>query len=303
MIIKRLRGEKMNNVVIENDKLRVEILKKGAEIASVVSKNGDTEYVWQADATIWGRHAPLLFPIVGKLKDDRYEYNGSTYHMSQHGFARDMVFKVDDHKESYVKLALEATDETLAKFPFRFLLEVEYSLDENQLSTKYTVTNLDNDENMYFSIGAHPGFKVPLDSGTKFEDYYIEIDPVVTRNFIPVNKEVLVQTDKTYRTNQSKFDLSRDLFKDGVLIIETAGDTTVTLASDKSDRKIVMKYTAMPYLGFWSTYPDEAAFVCIEPWCGVADAHDTNGKLQEKRGILSLNPEATFDVNYQISFF
>ena len=253
----------MNNVVVENDKLRVEILKKGAEIASVVSKNGDTEYVWQADAAIWGRHAPLLFPIVGKLKDDRYEYNGTIYHMSQHGFARDMVFKVDEHQENYVKLSLEATDETLAKFPFRFLLEVEYSLDKNQLSTKYTITNLDNYEKMYFSIGAHPGFKVPLDSGTKFEDYYIEIDPVITRNFIPVNKDILVQTDKTYRTNQTKFDLSRDLFKDGVLIIETTGDTTVTLASDKSDRKIVMKYAAMPYLGFWSTYPDEAAFVCM----------------------------------------
>ncbi|WP_321433661.1 aldose 1-epimerase family protein [Trichococcus flocculiformis] len=292
----------MDYVVLENADLRVEILKKGAEIRSVLSKLTDTEYIWQADKNYWGRHAPLLFPIVGKLKDDQFEYNDAIYHMSQHGFARDMTFDVEGNDNDSVKLSLKDTSETQKVFPFKFLLVVEYQLIANRLTTSYSVTNLDNDETMYFSIGAHPGFKVPLESQTRFEDYYIEVSPEKTRNFIPVTEEVLLQTKNIVQTDQSKFELTRELFKDGVIILETAGSTRVTLKSDKSERKIAIDYTDMPYLGLWTTYPDEGEFVCIEPWCGIADAYDSNGKFSEKKGINSLNPETSFTTHYQITF-
>ena len=231
----------MNNVVIENDKLRIKILKKGAEISSVVSKNDNTEYIWQADPSAWGRHAPLLFPIVGKLKDDRYEYADNSYHMSQHGFARDMSFTVAEQKKDSVRFSLKYTEETLQKFPFHFMLEVEYHLEDNNLVTKYSVTNLDVAKEMYFSIGAHPGFSVPLAPGTTFEDYFIEITPQSTRNILPVSKDVLIEMDRMSETNQNQFKLNRELFKDGVLIMETTGETVVTLASHKTtDRKSVV---------------------------------------------------------------
>jgi galactose mutarotase-like enzyme len=292
----------MNNVVIENDKLRIKILKKGAEISSVVSKKDNTEYIWQADPDVWGRHAPLLFPIVGKLKDDRYEYADNIFHMSQHGFARDMAFKVEEQKKDSVRFSLKYTEETLQKFPFHFVLEVEYHLEENHLVTKYSVTNLDVAKEMYFSIGAHPGFKVPLEAGTTFEDYFIEITPQATRNILPVSKDVLIEMEKMSKTNQNKFELNRELFKDGVLIMETAGETVVTLASHKTDKKITFTYNNMPYLGLWSIYPTEGEFVCIEPWCGIADTSDTSGNFKEKKGIIVLDPEMVFDVDYHIIF-
>lgn len=292
----------MDYVVLENSDLRVEILKKGAEIRSVFSKLTNTEYIWQADKNYWGRHAPLLFPIVGKLKDDQFEYNDVSYHMSQHGFARDMTFDVEENDNDSVRLSLKDTSETQKVFPFKFLLVVEYQLNANRLTTSYSVTNLDNDETMYFSIGAHPGFKVPLDSQTSFTDYYVEISPEKKRHFIPVTEDVLLQTNAIFQTDHSKFELTRELFKDGVIILETAGSTRVTLQSDKSERKITIDYTDMPYLGLWTTYPDEGEFVCIEPWCGIADAYDSNGKLAEKMGINSLDPETSFTRQYQITF-
>lgn len=292
----------MNTVIIENDKLRIKILKKGAEISSVVSKKDHTEYIWQADPAVWGRHAPLLFPIVGKLKDDHYEYANHNFHMSQHGFARDMAFEVEELKEDSVRLSLKYTEETLQKFPFHFGLEVEYHLEENNLVTKYSVTNLAVAKEMYFSIGAHPGFSVPLAAGTTFEDYFIEITPRSTRNMLPVSKDVLIEMDRMSETNQNHFELNRELFKEGVLIMETTGETVVTLASHKTSKKITLTYKDMPYLGLWSTYPTEGAFVCIEPWCGIADTSDTNGNFKEKKGIISLNPEAVFDIDYQITF-
>lgn len=292
----------MDYVVLENDDLRVEILKKGAEIRSVLSKLTNTEYIWQADKNFWGRHAPLLFPIVGKLKDNLFEYNDVIYHMSQHGFARDMTFDVEENDNGSVKLSLKYTSETQKIFPFKFLLVVEYQLAANRLTISYSVTNLDNYEIMYFSIGAHPGFKVPLDSQTSFNDYYVEISPEKNRDFIPVTEEVLLQTNNIFQTDQSKFELTRELFKDGVIILKTTGSTRVTLKSDKSERKIAIEYTDMPYLGLWTTYPDEGEFVCIEPWCGIADAYDSNGKLAEKTGINSLSPENLFTTQYQITF-
>nr|WP_321292351.1 aldose 1-epimerase family protein [uncultured Trichococcus sp.] len=292
----------MDYVVLENGDLRVEVLKQGAEIRSVFSKLNNTEYIWQADKKVWGRHAPLLFPIVGKLKGDQFEYEGATYHMSQHGFARDMTFEVEKEDADYVKLSLEYTNETQKMFPFKFLLVVEYQLDADRLTTKYSVTNLDNEDAMYFSIGAHPGFKVPLDDQTSLEDYYIEISPEKERAFIPVTKEVLLRTNDISQMDQAKFELTRELFKDGVIILETRGSTRVTLKSDKSERTIAVDYTDMPYLGLWSTYPDDGEFVCIEPWCGIADADDSSGKLAEKKGINSLKPEASFTTQYQITF-
>lgn len=292
----------MSTITLENSNLKISIALKGAELQSILDQKDQTEYLWQADNQFWGRHAPILFPIVGKLKDDQYSYQGKIYELSQHGFARDMVFGIAEQTSDQVVLSLKYTEETLAKLPFKFLLQVSYRLMDNRLVTSYSVQNLDN-QKMYFSVGAHPGFNVPLDKKLNFEDYYFEILPKAERNFIPVTKEVLLQSDAIEKTNQAKFAINRELFQDGVLIYETRGKTQVALKSDKSNKAVVFDYEAMPYLGIWSTYPEEAPFVCIEPWCGVADTFDTDGELSTKKGIISLKGKSSFSTEYGMTFF
>lgn len=292
----------MSKLMIENERLQVQILTKGAELTNIQSKIDTTEFLWQADPKYWSRHAPILFPIVGKLKNDQYQYQGKTYEMSQHGFARDMEFSVVLQESDKVRLALQYTKETLAKYPFKFLLEVEYCLQEDCLVTRYFVTNLSETVEMWFSVGAHPGFNVPIDRNAAFEDYTLELSPATQRTFIPVTQEVLLQTDQATQTEKSSFSLSRDLFKKGVLIFETPEKTQITLKSARSQKQIIMEYQTLPHLGIWSTYPAEAPFVCIEPWNGLADSFDASGLLEEKKGINRLEPQEVFTTEYCTTF-
>lgn len=288
--------------VLENDELTVEILTKGAEINSIRSKKTGTEYIWQADEKYWSRHAPILFPIVGKLKDDQYILDGKTYAMSQHGFARDRDFTVTDHSAESLAITLTEDAKSFKSYPFKFVLTIEYKLLGNCLIVRYFVKNNETEETMYFSIGAHPGFNVPLDQDTDFTDYYLEFSPKQKRTFIPVTKEVLLQTDKASELTENIYPISREMFSEGVLIWETKENTRVELKSDKIKRAIIFDYSEMPYLGIWSPYPQEAPFICIEPWCGVADTFDTNGKYDEKLGINALKPTEQFTSSYQMTF-
>ncbi|GCF92554.1 aldose 1-epimerase [Enterococcus florum] len=292
----------MSILTIENSRLKVEMVEKGAELTSIQSKGDGTEFLWQADAAYWGRHAPILFPIVGKLKDDRYEYEGQTYSMSQHGFARDMDFTVVEKNPESIRLSLMSTSDTQKRYPFDFQLEVEYLLEENCLRTRYIVTNSSDKNQLFFSVGAHPGFKVPLEADQTFEDYWLEILPEKARKIIPITKEVLLQTDQLFETEQTRFDLTRELFKEGVLILETSEQTQVALRSQNSQKAIVMQYRDMPYLGIWSPFPSEAPFVCIEPWNGIADPSDASGRLEDKKGICRLAPGERFDTEYRTTF-
>lgn len=291
------------NKTIENDLLKVCISEKGAELTSILSKKEKTEFLWQADPAVWGRHAPILFPIVGKLKEDRYAFNGKDYPMSQHGFARDLSFQVIQQEENHLRFSLTDDEETWNHFPFHFRLEIDYRLEGNKLYTGYFVTNLDEAETMYFSIGAHPGLKVPLEEKTVFEDYVIEISPSLDRRLFPVTSEVLINRPEINKTKQAHFPLSREWFKDGVIILETLDEIQVTLKSTKSEKKVVFRYQEMPYLGIWSPYPNTGDFVCIEPWCGIADMVDTNGELTQKEGIHSLAPQAVFERAFEMQFF
>ena len=162
------------NVEIFSSKLSIQMKAAGAEVISV--KNSDNlEYMWQGDASIWSRHAPVLFPIVGKLKDDSYIYKGQKYALSQHGFARDMAFKLMQHTANTCTFELSSSSETKTNYPFDFIFQIQYSLQNNVLETKYTVRN-SGAEIIYYSLGAHPGFRCPLLENESFEDYYLEFE-------------------------------------------------------------------------------------------------------------------------------
>lgn len=289
-------------VTIANEHLQAEINLHGAELSSLKGDDG-TEYMWQADPQVWARHAPVLFPIVGALKDDEYQYQGQTYHMTRHGFARDRDFEVLRQEDNAVELVLTDTAESRAKFPFAFRLVLSYRLAGNSLEVGYSVNNPSHDDELYFSIGAHPAFSLPLDAESAYDDYTLTFDPAETRTHIPLDGKYAdyAQRDEQEVGQQA---LSHELFKDDALIYELNGEeTTMSLKSSKGGHGVALTVSDAPYVGIWSNYPVPGNFCCIEPWWGIADAPDASGELTEKRGINRLAPGGTFVQGYTIKTF
>ncbi|ALS00664.1 aldose epimerase [Enterococcus silesiacus] len=287
-------------VQIENEFLIATIAEDGAELISLKSKKNNIEYIWQGDPTFWGRHAPVLFPVVGRLKDDRYTYDNKTYPMSQHGFARDSLFEVIEHGAELVSLSLRSSKKTKEVYPFDFELILSYTLEADNLVVNYQVENTGNAD-MYFSIGGHPAFNVPLEQGLTFDDYYLSFSPKKSRTQIPLVGPFADFEHKTLGQTNTSLDIRRELFKDDAIIFETKGANTFTIESDEGPHSISLSYTDMPYVGIWSPYPQEAPFVCIEPWCGIADEINATGKLVDKKGINKLPASDVFKTQYTLT--
>lgn len=288
----------MTTVNLSNDVLNIAIQKFGAELHAI-QKDG-IEYLWQGNPDFWARQAPILFPIVGKLKNGSYTFENETFKLGGHGFARDQAFELIEKDADKAVFELRANRETLAVYPFEFRLRVTYVLKGHDLTVKWEVKNLD-EKDLYFGIGAHPAFNVPLENGS-FEDYQLSISPAKSRQFIPLNPEtgVLDLTQKAV-LNQSQFNLRRDLFKQDALIFETPEATEVLLSNTKDDRSVKIAWDNMPFVGLWSPYPADAPFVCIEPWCGIADDANTDGDLTTKYGINTLAHGKKFKASYTIT--
>ncbi|WP_430597177.1 aldose 1-epimerase family protein [Enterococcus sp. AZ177] len=287
-------------VQIENDYLIATIAEDGAELISLKSKKNNIEYIWQGDPAFWSRHAPVLFPVVGRLKDDQYTYENQTYPMGQHGFARDSLFEVIEHGSELVSLSLKSTKESKKIYPFEFELILSYVLEEDNLIVKYQVENTGNAD-MYFSIGGHPAFNVPLEQELTFDDYYLSFSPKKSRTQIPLAGPFADFEHKTLGQTNTSLDLRRELFKEDAIIFETKGVNTFTIETDEGPHSISLSFTDMPYVGVWSPYPQEAPFVCIEPWCGIADEVNTTGNLVDKKGINKLVTADIFKTQYTLT--
>ncbi|WP_086313060.1 aldolase 1 epimerase LacX [Enterococcus sp. 7F3_DIV0205] len=287
-------------VQIENEFLIATIAEDGAELVSLKSKKNNIEYIWQADPAFWGRHAPVLFPVVGRLKDDRYTYENQTYPMSQHGFARDSLFEVIEHGSELVSLSLKSNKETKKVYPFDFELILSYALEADNLVVNYQVENTGNSE-MYFSIGGHPAFNVPLEQSLTFDDYYLSFSPKKSRTQIPLAGPFADFEHKTLGQTNTSLDIRRELFKNDAIIFETKGVNTFTIETDEGPHSISLSYSDMPYVGIWSPYPQEAPFVCIEPWCGIADEVNATGNLVDKKGINNLAAAEVFKTQYTLT--
>jgi galactose mutarotase-like enzyme len=289
------------DITIETEHLTAVVSTDGAELTSLKSKETDIEYIWQADPKYWKRHAPVLFPFVGALKDNQYTYQGKTYQLSQHGFARDMEFQVIEQNEDSVRLMLESTTATKEVYPFDFKLIIAYELGGDGIVVKYYVEN-PAEEAMYFSIGGHPAFNVPLVDDLSFEDYYLEPSPMKSRLMLPLKDGYVDLAQRTLGQTNTNIALTRELFKVDTLIFETKGLNSFSIRSEKSPHSITLTYNNLPYLGIWAgNYGLEAPFVCIEPWEGVADTTDSTGELTEKLGIRKLDVKDTYETKYAIT--
>lgn len=290
--------------ILENDKLEVKISTLGAEIQSVKNKITNKNYLWDGNKEFWGRKSPVLFPFVGSLKNKEYEFNGKKYQMGQHGFARDMEFEFLSKIENIIWFQLKYNDDTLEKYPFKFLLKIGYELNENKLKVIWNVENLDN-KIMYFSIGAHPAFLVPFEENTNREEYYIKFN--TNKNLINTGLESGLANKNNLNNRIIKLDdngylkIDKELFKYDALIIENNQATEVSLCMSDKTEYVKVKFES-PLFGIWSPYKENCPFVCIEPWYGRCDSIEFNGNLEQREWQNQLNPNEEFNKNYIIEF-
>ncbi|EDN9937942.1 aldose 1-epimerase family protein [Listeria monocytogenes] len=287
-------------IKLENEALLVEMKTAGAELTRIFHKDTGLEYLWNADSKFWGRHSPVLFPTVGRLVEDTYLVDGKPYHLGQHGFARDRDFQVVEQTEKSVRFELDADEDSLAVYPYKFKLSIIYTIEKNTVAVSYEVENTDN-KRIYFSIGAHPAFNLPLTDGTTFEDYYLDFGT-------EENLETLC-LEGPYRSGEIKkvvdeaaryLPLNYDLFKNDALIFEALKQKEMTIKSDKTPHFVKVSFPEFPFVGVW-TAKAGTPFLCIEPWYGIADGAGESVELRDKAGIEHLEPEAVFASEYEIT--
>lgn len=279
---------------IKNKELSVSISLHGAEIKSLKNLSTDFEYMWQADSKYWGRTSPILFPIVGNYKNKTSIYNGKSYQLSQHGFARDMDFTLESSTENSATFLLKDTAETLEKYPFHFELRVTYTLNERSLAIQWNITNV-NSEIMYFSIGGHPAFNCNLkNSYLKFKDTSA-LNIGVLNTTGELSKKVI-----NFELEKNTLQLDSSLFDEDALIAEDNQCKEIILGTDKDTDLLKVSFDA-PVFGIWSPAGKNAPFVCIEPWYGRTDREDFDQNLENRQWGNKLEPGQIFNSEYTIT--
>ena len=278
---------------LENEHLAATIAPHGGELQSLIHR--EREYLWQGDARYWARRAPVLFPIVGKLKDGRYHYHGHDYRLPQHGFARDQDFHLVEHDEHSLTYRLEDSGESGENYPFAFVLDLSYTLRGDTLRVGWQVHN-PADQELLFSIGGHPAFNLPLADGDSFADHIITLDgPGIAR--LGWQDGLL---DPTPRPTETAFALDYAQFANDALIYHTPGATRITLRGKTPAPVLTVSYDDLLYLGLWTPADKQAPFLCIEPWAGVMDSASHDGNLENKLGIQRLAAHADWQRHYDI---
>ncbi|HXB94069.1 MAG TPA: aldose 1-epimerase family protein [Puia sp.] len=286
---------------IEDERLQVNIDPKGAELQRILHKGYGLDYLWGGDPAFWGKHSPLLFPIVGTLRGNTYFYQDKPYRLTRHGFARDREFTMEDHSGQSITFLLRSDEATLAVFPFVFELRVGYRLTDDGLETNYRVSNPATVP-LYFSIGGHPAFNVPLAPATAYDDYYLEFDTPETTPRWPISKDGLIGPAPVPLLDHTRrLPLTKELFAKDALVLKHPVSAGVTLRSDKTQRGLRIEYPGFPFLGIWAA--PGADFVCIEPWCGIADSTDSDQQWVNKEGINRLEAGRVFERTWKLKVF
>jgi galactose mutarotase-like enzyme len=285
---------------LANNILSIKINPKGAELQSVYHLQNQIEYLWQGNPEYWGKHAPVLFPIVGQLKDNTYSYYENNYSLPRHGFARDMYFELLKQEETSAAFILKSNEETLSVFPFPFSFQIKYSIHDNVITNEYCLQNL-GDKTMFFSVGGHPAFNVPLVPNSFFNDYYLELEQFETIDRWPLQDGLLKTHSEPFLHNQKIIPLSYDLFSRDAVVLKNLQSKTICLKSNKTRHGLTMNFNSFPYFGIWTA--KEAPFVCLEPWHGIADSLYHNKQLTDKEGIIQLEAASTWKKAWCIDLF
>ena len=278
-------------ITLSNSELTATINTFGAELISF-KNNSNKEYIWEGNPNYWGKHSPILFPIVGSLRNNNYIYNNSIYHLPRHGFAREMDFEVKEKTDLEVVFSLKQTGATLEKYPFNFELQISYTLTNSVLKIGYKVIN-NNDFSMPFSIGAHPAFALTSD----FKNYELLFEKSEKLIVSTLENDLISNATYILPMENNSLRLNYSLFENDALIFKTIASKSVTITENKIPF-LKVHYNDFPSLGIWTK--SQAPFICIEPWIGYADTIENNGNLEDKEGIQILGENQTFETNYLI---
>ena len=272
---------------IHNDTLRVKIASVGAELQSIQTADG-AEYLWQGDPAYWTGHSPNIFPYVGRLTQGRYTLNGQEYGFKNHGLVRYEDLAVEEEASDTITFRLDANEELMKQYPYDFTYMITYTLKGNQLIMTIQVEN-HSEERMFFAVGGHPGFNVPLEQGIAFEDYYLEFSEESHPYQIEISPKGAIRSGQfLYQPEGGKrIHLQHNLF-DSDAIVLYHGDRTVTLKSDQGARAVTVRYPDFRYIGFWHKPCTDAPYVCIEPWTSLPSRENITEDFAQQGDLLHI---------------
>ncbi len=289
------------NLTLKNEFLTVEFSTLGGEIRSIKSNKTDFEYLWQGSPQYWTGRATNLFPIVGRVKEGKYKFKGEEYTInSPHGFLKISEMDVSEHTENTLVFNLKSSEETLKSYPFEFDFYINYQLDGGKLSCRYYVMN-NSLEEMYFSVGGHPGFNVPFEDDEKFTDYYLEFNGDCHPNEVVCDNCFITGQFTPYKLEDDRIiRLNHNLFDNDAIILSSMDSRVISLKKVGSDRSVTVDFTDFAYLGLWHKPLSDAPYICIEPWNGLPSGVKDNEELTKKPAILKLQPDETYSAGFSI---
>ena len=287
--------------ILENDQLHVTISDHGAELSGIFDKKNNREVLWNANPAYWKRHAPVLFPNVGRLYNDTSLIGGKTYTSGQHGFARDMEFVCTEETKTSVTHLLEANDTTKKAWPYDFQLYITHTLNDRDLTVSWKVVNKDQDT-MYFTIGAHPAFNVPVLPNTTQDQYHLTFSGQKELTYCLLDATLgtaLPDQPHTLSLENGTCLIDAHMFDEGALIFDNSQITKAGITLPDGTPYVKISCEGFPNFGIWSAIG--APFVCLEPWMGRCDNTGYEGELSQKPNINALKPAEVFDKSYMIS--
>ncbi len=275
----------------ENSKFTLAVKEMGAELNSLKSKETGIEYIWNGNTDIWYGQSPILFPIIGRLLDDKYTLNGKEYSMDKHGIVRKKLFTLVEKTNDSLTFVQTDDDESITKYPYKFELKVKFQLTEKGLRVTHTVKN-NNDSVMYYSFGAHPAFNCQIGDYLEFnKDTSLETERID-------HESILIDEKFPVEMDGNKVVLTKDLFVDDALILSSFDSDSISIKSNSHDRIIKFDFDS-PFLGIWAK--PNAPYVCLEPWWGVNDSYHKVSDFSEKRGIMALEPDSSKEFTWEVS--
>lgn len=272
---------------LKNEKINIKVKSLGGELTSLKKNNSEQEYIWTGDSKFWAGQSPVLFPIIGSLSGGSMMVDGTSYSMGNHGFARREEFQLIEEKENKLVYSLKYSDKTLAMYPYKFELQLIYTLDNSSVKISYRVINLD-EKTIYFQLGTHPGFNCPMKENLDLSDYFLEFSQTETANryYCDAGNLLIENREELFIENSNKLKLNYEMFYEGAHLLRDIKSEDITLKSEKDPSFIKVSRENFPYLGIWQ--PKDAPFLCIEPWHGLAEPAGFNGHFSEKELIVSL---------------
>ncbi len=286
---------------LQNDLLRIKINSTGAELTSLVKRETGQEYIWGGDPEVWASTAPVLFPIIGALKDGRTIIDGQEYRIPKHGLIRH-----NDRLEFFSKLQdriifrLCSSEETLEVYPYHFDFRITFRLRNEHLIIYHEVMNTD-DRPILFHLGGHPAFRLPVFPDDRYEDHFLRFEhPEDSRTYEVTDAGTIGSGTRpvNWQEGGTVLPLSHDLFSHDALVFKDLDSRSVILESRNHGPILKLDYAGWTHLGIWAK--PQGDFVCIEPWIGLADSAESDGQFTHKEGIVSLEPNEVYEMSYDI---